>query len=130
MNDGYLRTARFYETDGMQYVHHSNHIRWMEEARMDFMAKRGFSYREMEARGVVMPVVSVSCRYVKPILFDDTVVIYTSLDRMTGVRAKFSYRMETPQGELVAAGESEHCFLDEKTRVPVNLIKRWPEAFR
>jgi acyl-CoA thioester hydrolase len=67
---------------------------------------------------------------VKPVLFDDSVVIYTSLDLMTGARAKFSYRMETPEGDLVATGESEHCFLDEKTRVPINLRKRWPEAFK
>ena len=93
------------------------------------MKKCGFPYREMEARGVVMPVVSVNCRYVKPVLFDDTVVIRTTLDMMTGARAKFSYRMETPEGELVATGESEHCFLDEKTRMPINLKKRWPEAF-
>ncbi len=128
--ESYVRIAHFYETDGMKYVHHANHIRWMEEARMDMMQKRGFSYREMEARGVVMPVLSVSCRYVKPVLFDDTVVIHTSLDLLSGTRAKFSYRMETPTGALIATGESEHCFLDDKTRVPINLKKKWPEVFR
>lgn len=129
MNDAYIRVARYYETDGMQYLHHSNHIRWMEEARMDMMKKRGFPYREMEARGVVMPVVGVSCRYKKPILFDDTVVIITSLDLLSGARAKFSYRMESETGDLFATGESEHCFLDAKTRLPINLKKRWPDAF-
>ena len=58
----YIHHAKYYETDQMRIVHHSNYIRWMEEARMDAMSQFGISYRDMEENGVISPVVSVSCR--------------------------------------------------------------------
>ena len=56
----YAHKVQYYETDMMGMVHHANYIRWMEEARIDFMDRLGFSYRKMEEEGVVSPVRSVS----------------------------------------------------------------------
>ena len=75
----YIHRAQYYETDRMGIIHHSNYIRWMEEARNDFLSKIGYSYSRMESEGITSPVVSVSCEYRSPVRFDDAVEIKTSL---------------------------------------------------
>ena len=58
----YQRRVNYYETDQMSIVHHSNYIRWFEEARLDLLDQAGLNYRKMEATGIIVPVVDVSCR--------------------------------------------------------------------
>ena len=123
----YTRRANYYETDRMGIIHHSNYIRWFEEARLDYMRKAGISYADMEADGVIMPVTGVSCQYRIPIRFDETVAIRTVLVGFNGVRAAYRYEILTHDGKCAATGESSHCFLDERNRRPLNLKKRDPE---
>ena len=52
----YIRKVQYYETDRMGIVHHSNYIRWFEEARIFYMEKMGYSYSEMEKTGIMIPV--------------------------------------------------------------------------
>ena len=59
----YRHRVQYYETDQMKVVHHSNYIRWFEEARTDFLEKSGFSYAWMEEQGIIIPVLSVSAEY-------------------------------------------------------------------
>ena len=125
--DTCLHRVQYYETDRMGIVHHSNYIRWMEEARTEVMRLRGVDYARIEAQGILMPVVSVSCDYKSPARFGDVAEITVRLTRFNGVRAEFGYRI-CPQGSelLLAEGRSVHCFIDEGTRKPLNLIKRLP----
>jgi len=121
----YFRCANYYETDKMGIVHHSNYIRWFEEARLDFMRKAGMIYTDVEKEDILMPVISVNCKYKVPVAFDDEVKIITKLTFFNGIRMKYSYEIyKTKDGSLSAYGESEHCFIDEKTREPINLKKR------
>ena len=55
----YRRKAQYHETDQMGIIHHSNYVKWMEEARIDFMKEMGFGYGEVENRGIVSPVAGV-----------------------------------------------------------------------
>ena len=126
----YTRKIYYYETDNMGIVHHSNYIRLMEEARMDFMGRAGYEYRGMEELGIIMPVTYVKAKYIKPLHFDDVVHVKTRLIFFNGIRASFDYQIfregdDTPSAE----GESGHCFLDTATRVPVNLKKRCPQFY-
>ena len=126
----YLRPVNYYETDKMAIVHHSNYIRWMEEARLDYMERAGLDYEEMERRGIIMPVTSVSCRYLRSAVYGDTVRIYVKPTLFNGVRAGFGYGIRIGDDDRDAAvGESSHCFLDTATRVPLNLKKRYPEFY-
>ena len=59
----YLHKVAYYETDKMGVTHHSNYIRWMEEARVDFLEQIGFSYKKLEDEGIVSPVIGVECEY-------------------------------------------------------------------
>ena len=81
----YEHHAKYYETDQMGIIHHSNYIKWMEEARMDLMDQIGLSYKQMEEMEIISPVLSVSCEYHSMVHFDDTVVIETKITRYNGI---------------------------------------------
>ena len=78
-NTIYDRSINYYETDQMGIVHHSNYIRYFEEARLDMMEQVGLSYAAMEEHGLIIPVLSVACEYIKPVLFGEKVQIHTRL---------------------------------------------------
>ena len=125
----YIRKPFYYETDQMGVIHHSNYIRWFEEARVSFMEQMGFGYDKMESEGIVSPVLSVACEYKTMVRFGETVVIQPSLLTMTGARMIVSYQVtDLVTGELRAFGETRHCFLNQSGR-PVSLQKVLPDAF-
>ena len=80
----YTRPVHYYETDRMDCVHHSNYIRWFEEARIHFMSENGFPYEGLEAAGIVSPVLSVEANYHAMCRFGDTVEIAVDLAAYTG----------------------------------------------
>ncbi|MFV0465296.1 MAG: acyl-CoA thioesterase [Lachnospiraceae bacterium] len=123
----YEHTAKYYETDQMGIIHHSNYIRWMEEARMDLMDQMGFTYKEMEELEVISPVLSVTCEYKSMVHFDDTVVIETKMTSYNGIKMTLEYRMTDKRtGELRTLAKSEHCFLNRSGK-PISLKRIYPE---
>ena len=126
----YEHYVQYYETDQMGIVHHSNYIRWMEEARTYLMAQIGFPYKEMEETGIIVPVLYVRCDYKSMVHFEDTVVIYPRITKFKGTRLEFSYEMRDKQtGELKTLGESGHCFMDTEGSL-ISLKKSYPDIFR
>lgn len=69
----YTHKVQYYETDKMQITHHSNYIRIMEEARIDFLSQIGWGYDKMENEGIISPVVSVTCDYKRSTSFPDMI---------------------------------------------------------
>ncbi len=117
----YTRKVQYYETDRMNFVHHSNYIRWFEEGRVDYLEKEGLSYAFLEASGYLSPVLQADCRFHRSCTFGDTVKITTALVSFDRVRFSFSYRVVNPAtGELLATGSTTHCFLDREGR-PISL---------
>ncbi|MBR3106018.1 MAG: acyl-CoA thioesterase [Clostridia bacterium] len=111
----YIHKVQYYETDMMGVAHHSNYVRWMEEARIDFMDQLGFPYAEMEEKGVVSPVMSVSCKYLKPCVFGDEVEIAVLPASFNGVVLAIRYEMRAKKtGEQVCSARSEHVFLNRE----------------
>lgn len=124
------RRVHYYETDQMGIVHHSNYIRWFEEARTAYMDQNGVGYASIEARGVQIPVVGISCTYHTAVRFDQVIEIHTRLAFFNGVRAAYEYEIYPEGGgPLLAEGRSEHCFTDARTLVPLNLKKRLPDFY-
>ncbi len=123
----YEHKAQYYETDQMGIIHHSNYIRWMEEARMDLMDQMGFSYKAMEEMEIISPVLSVKCEYKSMVHFRDTVVIEARMVDYNSVKMKIVYRMTDKEtGELRAVAQSEHCFLSNSGK-PISLKRSYPE---
>ena len=92
-NTIYDRSINYYETDQMGIVHHSNYIRYFEEARLDMMEQVGLSYTAMEEHGLIIPVLSVACEYIKPVLFGEKVQIHTRLVKFDGIKMQFVYEI-------------------------------------
>ena len=80
----YRHKTQYYETDTMKIVHHSNYVRWMEEARCDFLEQIGLGYDVMERSGILSPVLSVYCEYKSMTRFPDTVLVFFAHDKLHG----------------------------------------------
>ena len=124
----YKHTVQYYETDRMGITHHSNYIRWMEEARMDFFEQIGWSYQRFEEEGVLSPVTAVECRYKHTTTFPEEVTVRVSVRECRGVRVKFGYTMTDGRGTVVCEASSEHCFLSKDGKV-IRISKEYPDFF-
>lgn len=123
----YLHKVHYYETDKMGITHHSNYIRWMEEARVDFLDSIGYGYAKLERDGIISPVIGVECQYKHPTTFDDEVAISVSVEEFKGVRLAIGYTMTNQAtGDLVLTGKTLHCFTDASGK-PLILKKQFPE---
>lgn len=125
----YERSPFYYETDRMNVIHHSNYIRWFEEARIYFMENVGYSYAKMEADGVMMPVLSAKCEYKNSVKFGDTVIIKASISEFNGFKMAIQYLItDKKTGELRAKGSTTHCFTDMSMK-PIRIKKSYPEIY-
>ena len=113
----YIHKVNYYETDKMGITHHSNYIRFMEEARMNFLAEIGYPMNRLEAEGITSPVVSVNCEYKHPTTYSDEIEIEVTLTQYTGVKLSLDYIMKNLQtGDLIAKASSSHCMIDKNGR--------------
>ncbi len=123
----YQHKTQYYETDQMKIIHHSNYIRWFEEARSDFMEQLGLSYAEMENMGIIVPVLSISADYKSMVRFGETVTITIKVMTYNGVKLELAYEIsDTETNELRTTGTSLHCFLNETGR-PISLKRKRPD---
>ncbi len=123
----YIHRVNYYETDKMGITHHSNYIRWMEEARIDFLDQIGFSYRALEDAGIISPVIGIECDYKNTTTFDDSIEITVNLEEYKGVKLILNYTMtNTADGKIVVIARSKHCFIGRDGR-PIALKKAFPE---
>ena len=117
------RKINYYETDKMGVVHHSNYIRYMEEARCAWLESIGMPFSVLEENGVTIPVIGVYCEYKNHVTFDDIITIKPSVMEYTGVRMTIQYDVKNKKtGKTVIIAETKHCFTNKDLR-PVNLKK-------
>ena len=124
----YKHTVQYYETDKMGITHHYNYVRWMEEARIDFLAQNGWDYAKLEEAGIISPVLGVSCDYKKTTTFSDIVSICVSVKEFKGVKLHLAYEMKNESGEVVCIGSTSHAFLNTEGR-PIRMKQEYPELF-
>ncbi|MCR4617552.1 MAG: acyl-CoA thioesterase [Lachnospiraceae bacterium] len=124
----YKHKVQYYETDKMLVTHHSNYIRWMEEARVDFLDRMGWPYTKLEELGIISPVIAVNGKYKKSTTFGDEVTIDVKIKEFKGVKLKLSYDFVNQNGEAVFSGESEHCFLTSEGK-PMMIRVTYPDFY-
>ncbi|MDO5410115.1 MAG: thioesterase family protein [Lachnospiraceae bacterium] len=124
----YIHQIQYYETDKMQITHHSNYVRFMEEARIDFLKQIGWGYDRMEEEGIISPVTGISCDYKRTTTFPDVIRIEIQVLSFNGIRLQLGYTM-TCEGNVVCTAQSEHCFLDVNGR-PINMKRQFPEFYK
>lgn len=126
----YTHKVQYYETDRMGVTHHSNYIRWMEEARVAFLDAIGWNYARLEGLGVSSPVVGVQCDFKATTTFDDAVDIQVRVQECTGVKLVVAYEMRArATGALVCTGLSSHCFLGPDGKI-LRLQRSLPEFYQ
>lgn len=126
----YERKVFFYETDKMSIMHHSNYIRIFEETRVDFLRQAGMPFGVIEDSGLMMPVLSVECRYKSPLHFDEQFAVYPLITKFNGVSLCLSYKViSRDSGRLCAEGTSSHCFTDLSLK-PVRTKHSHPEIYQ
>lgn len=120
--------VRYVETDAMGIVHHSSYVPWMEMGRTEFMRHFGFTYRQLEGMGVVMPVLEIWVRYMQPTFYDDELQISTWLEELTRTRIKLGYKIvRLSDDKTVTEAWSLHTFAGRDGR-PLR-ITHHPEAW-
>lgn len=125
----YIRTANYYETDKMGVIHHSNYIRWFEEARLHFLDEIGIPYDEVEASGVMIPVLSVTSNFHEFVKYKDEVRIEVEITEFNGVRMTITYMIyNNKTNKLCNTGLSTHCFIDNNYKV-IRLKNNYKELY-
>ena len=128
--EDYIHKVQYHETDKMGITHHSNYIKWMEEARVDFLDQIGFGYARLERDGIISPVIGLECQYKHPTTFGDAVRVHVEVAEFKGVKLVIRYTMtDAATGSVVLTGSSTHCFPGEDGK-PVILKKQFPEFDR
>ena len=125
----YIHIVQYYETDKMGITHHSNYIRWMEEARVDFLNQIGWPFDKLEALGIVSPVLNVSCDYKLSTVFSEKIAIAVAVKEFNGVKLFLSYTMENEEGKVVCTGTTSHAFLNTQGR-PIRMKQEYPEFYQ
>lgn len=125
----YKRKVTFYETDGMQVVHHANYLRYFEEARVEYFRQGGIDLNELMAEGIVFPIVEIEVKYHQSAHFDEILEIRTYIRRLDRARTEFEYEVYSEKtGELLTTGRTVNTYTDMKSgrivRVPKEKIEK------
>ncbi len=124
------------EVDRMGFLHHSNHLRWLERGREEYCRRRAIGYRDLEDRGTLVVVVEASLQYKSPLRLDDEADLTVTLRTLRHASLEFSYTLRRiADGALVATATTRHALVSREgrvTRVTPELaaLLEAPEAFR
>jgi len=121
--------VRYGETDQMGFVYYGVYAQYYEVGRVEEMRSLGFSYREMEESGVLMPVINLTVNYKKPAKYDDEVRIVTTVKEMPGVRITFHYECYNQHNELLNTGSVTLVFIDKVKNKPMQPPVWFMEGF-
>lgn len=121
--------VRYGETDQMGFVYYGVYAQYYEVGRVEAMRSLGFSYREMEESGVLMPVINLTINYKKPAKYDDEVRIVTSVTEMPGVRITFHYECFNQHNDLLNTGSVILVFIDKEKNKPMQPPAWFMEGF-
>ena len=110
--------VRYAETDQMGFVHHGNYAQFFEMGRLDWITKIGVSYKNMESKGILLPVVFLETNYLKPAYYDDELIIETFLLEKPTSKIKFGYNIYNKNKDIITKGITHLAFMNEKSGKP------------
>src|SRR5690606_12570583 len=110
---------RYGETDQMGVVYHGNYPQYLEIGRIEWLRDMGISYKSMEESGVMLPVISISIKYIKSAKYDDVLEVITKLQKDPVVKIEFDYEITNEKKELIATANTVLAFIDMKTQRPI-----------
>ncbi|PQB06374.1 thioesterase [Polaribacter filamentus] len=110
--------VRYSETDQMGVVYHGNYAQYFELGRTEWLRKLGVTYKDMEISGIMLPVISLNCNFIKSAIYDDVLTIETFLKKEPMVKIEFEYKVINQNDEIICTGSSVLAFMNMKTMKP------------
>ena len=126
----YTLRTRYAETDQMGVVYYGNYPQYLELGRVEWLRAIGLTYKEMEAEGLMMPVISLQIQYKKPALYDELITIRTKLKDLPSTKIEFDYEILNEKGELLSTANTILVFVDAKTFRPVRCPEKVLDLIR
>jgi len=121
--------VRYAETDQMGYVYYGNYAMYYEVARVEALRQMGFAYKKLEKMGIMMPVIDLKNRFIKPGMYDELLTIKVTIPEMPAVKMRFTYEITNEDHELINIGETTLFFANTKTGKPVRIPELMKELF-
>ncbi len=121
---------RYYETDQMGFVHHSNYLRYFELARIEWISTLGFSYQKMEERGYLMPVINANIEFKRPLTFGNSFRVKIQSKEIPKVKFELIYEIVLDKDIIIARGSTTLAFLSSHNLKPVRCPKFFSDLFR
>lgn len=126
----YQHRVRYRECDPMGVVYHTHYLDYFEAARTEALRDLGIAYRDVEERGIIMPVIDLDVQYKRPARYDDLLDIVTRFETMPSVRVPITYAVQrTGTSDALATGHVTLCFMDAERRRPTRPPARLLHAF-
>jgi acyl-CoA thioester hydrolase len=127
--------VRYGETDQMGYLYYGNYALYYEVGRAESIRQLGFTYRQLEEMGVMMPVTELQSQYFRPVRYDDLVTVKTILKELPeGSKIQFHSELYNEEGQLLNKGVTTLVFYDAKekkrTNMPLELYTRLAPFFK
>lgn len=104
--------VRYAETDQMGYMYYGNYAQFYEVGRVEMLRSLGLTYKAMEESGIMMPVLELRCKYIKPALYDEEITVKVIMEKMPSLRIHFKYELYNESNELINIGETTLVFID------------------
>jgi acyl-CoA thioester hydrolase len=120
--------VRYAETDQMGYVYYGNYATYYEVARVESLRKLGISYKDLEADGIIMPVLENYSRFLAPGRYDELLTIKTVIKKRPGIKIVFNYEIYNEAEELINIGETKLAFIDTASGKPCRMPDDMAEA--
>jgi len=121
-------TVRFDEVDMMGFVYHGNYAKYYHISRTHLLRKIGISDKTLASNNIIMPLIDISIKYLKPVFYDEKILVKTSITEQLGVKLKFNHTVCNKRKEIINTASSTMVFVDAKTnkaiRIPEVLIDK------
>jgi acyl-CoA thioester hydrolase len=110
--------VRYAETDRMGFVYYGNYSTYFEVARVEMLRNLGISYKELEDKGISLPVLEYRIKYLKPAFYDQLLTISTKITTLPAARIRFEYETRNESGDLLNVAETTLVFINSQTLKP------------
>lgn len=121
--------VRYAETDQMGVVHHAVYPIWYEQSRTELIEKLGIKYSKLEELGIMCPLAELNSKYISPARYEDTVIVETSVSKLTPVKIVFEYKLyRSSDMTLLNTGSTVHPWTDTNIKL-INMKKKLPEVY-
>lgn len=115
---------RYDEVDKMGYVYHGNYAKFLHISRTNLLRKIGICDKALESQNIIMPVIEISIKYIKPVFYDDLIKIKTTLKELSGIKLKFQHLVYNQSNDIINKANSTLVFVDDKTRKAIRIPER------